>query len=223
VSAAKTRPVLAHHRRAGGEAVRQPDQAGERRRPDHDLLGEARQMHGANRAGRKRLQHEVAVGDGVERIRHRPREVKSFCRHGAIDRKRRAGERTRAERAFVEPDPRIGEAAAVARRHFHVGEQMMAERHRLRRLQMGETRHDGRRVLKRLLGQRPLIGGELPVELVDGVTHPEPEIGRDLIVARTRRMQPPGRRPDQFAKPALDVHMDVFQRALEGERAGLDL
>ena len=28
---------------------------------------------------------------------------------------------------------------------------------------------------------------------------------------------------DQLGKPALDVHMDVFERALERELAGLDL
>ena len=141
----------------------------------------------------------------------------------AVDRKRRAGERGGAERAFVEPLARIGEAAAVARRHLHIGQQMMAERHRLRRLQMGKARHHRRGVIERLLRQRPLIGRERGVDLVDGVAHPEPEVGRDLIVARARGMQAPGGRPDQLGEPAFDVHVDVLQRALEGELAGLDL
>ena len=192
----------------------------ERRRPDHDLLGEARQMHRRDRAGRQRLQHEIAVGDGVERIRHRPRKAERLRRHGAVDRKRRAGERAGAERAFIEPLARIGEAAAVARRHLDIGEQMMAERHRLRRLQMGEARHHGGGVLERLFGQRALIAGKRRIDAVDRVAHPEPEIGRDLIVARARGVQPPGRRPDQVGEPALDIHMDVFERPLEGEFAG---
>ena len=45
---------------------------------------------------------------------------------------------------------RIGEAAAVARRHLDIGEQMVAEGHRLRGLQMGEARHHRRRMLERL-------------------------------------------------------------------------
>ena len=53
--------------------------------------------------------------------------------------------------------------------------------------------------------------------------HPQPEIGRDLIVARARGVQPAGGRADQFGQPALDVHMDVFERALELELAGADL
>ena len=54
---------------------------------------------------------------------------------------------------------------------------------------------------------------------VDGVAHPQPEIGRDLIVARARGVQPPRRRPDQVGEPALDIHMDVLERALEDEFA----
>ena len=36
-------------------------------------------------------------------------------------------------------------------------------------------------------------------------------------------MQPPGRRADQLAKPALDIHVNVFERTLELELAGFDL
>ena len=128
-----------------------------------------------------------------------------------------------AERTFVQPLARIGEAAAVARRHLDIGEQMMPERHRLRGLQMREARHHGRGMRQRLLGERALIAGERRVDVVDRVAHPEPEIGRDLVVARARGMQPPGRRPDQLGEPRLDVHMDVFERPLEAELARVHL
>ena len=77
---------------------------------------------------------------------------------------------------------------------------MMAERHRLGRLQMGETRHHRVGMGERLFGQRALIAARARASmLVDGVAHPEPEIGRHLIVARARGMQPSRRRPDQLA------------------------
>ena len=98
----------------------------------------------------------------------------------------------------------------------------MAERHRLCALQMGEARHHGRGVFQPLFGERALIGGERGVDHVDGIAHPEPEIGGDLIVARARRVQPPRGRADQIGKPALDIHMNVLERALEVELAGLD-
>ena len=99
---------------------------------------------------------------------------------------------------------------------------MMPERHGLRGLQMGEARHDGAGMFQRPLHQRMLERGQRRVGLVDGVAHIETEIGRDLVVARTRGVQPSRGRPDQFGKPALDVHMDVFERALEIERALVD-
>ena len=78
-------------------------------------------------------------------------------------------------------------------------------------------------MLERFFGERALIASERRIDLIDGVAHPEPEIGGDLIVARARGVQPPRGRPDQLGKPALDVHMDVLKRALKGELTGLDL
>src|SRR5262249_48921238 len=65
--------------------------------------------------------------------------------------------------------------------------------------------------------------GEPLVELVDLRTDIETEIGRHLVVARARRVQPPGGRPDQFGEPRLDVHMNILERPLEAEPALLDL
>jgi hypothetical protein len=36
-------------------------------------------------------------------------------------------------------------------------------------------------------------------------------------------VQPARRRTDQFRQPVLDIHMDVFERALEREFARFDL
>ena len=99
----------------------------------------------------------------------------------------------------------------------------MTERHRLRALQMREAWHHGRSVLQRLLRQRLLVVAEQAVDVVDPVTHPQPEVGRDLVIARARGVQPAGRRADQHGQPALDVHMNVLERALELELAGADL
>ena len=73
------------------------------------------------------------------------------------------------------------------------------------------------------LSQHQLQRGQLAVDGVDRVAHPEPEIGRHLIVARARRVQPPGGRADQILQAAFDVHMHVFKLALELEFAALDL
>ena len=100
---------------------------------------------------------------------------------------------------------------------------MMAEGDRLGRLQMREAGHHRVGVRLRLLGQRVLKGPQRSLEIVDGVPHPQPEIGGDLIVTRACGMQPPGGRPDQLGEPAFDVHVDVFERTLEDKRSLLDL
>ena len=100
---------------------------------------------------------------------------------------------------------------------------MMAERHRLRALQVREAGHHGRGMHQRLLRQRLLIVAEQAMDVVDAVAHPEPEVGRDLIVARARGVQPPGRRANQLGEPALDIHVNVLKLALELELAGADL
>ena len=156
---------------------------------------------------------ELAIG------RSKPSAFAVAC---AVDRKRGSGQRRGAERRFVQPLARIGKAAAVARGHLDIGEQMMPERHGLRGLQMGKSRHHGGGMFQRAADQRVLERGQRRVGLVDGVADIEPEIGRDLVVARARGMQPARGGPDQFGKPALDVHMDVFERALEIERALAD-
>ncbi|CEG06866.1 hypothetical protein BN961_00237 [Afipia felis] len=98
----------------------------------------------------------------------------------------------------------------------------MAERHRLRGLQMRKSRHHRSGMLERAFHQRTLQRGKIGVEGVNGIAHIKAEIGRDLIVARTCGMQPTRRRADQFAKPAFHIHVNVFERALEGERACFD-
>ena len=137
--------------------------------------------------------------------------------------KRGAGERGGAERAFVEAPAAIGEAAAVAPEHLDIGQQVVAERHRLGDLQMREAGHHGIGMRLGLVDQRRLQVAQRCVDAVDRVAHPQPEIGRDLVVARARGVQPPGRRPDQLGEPRLDVEVDVLVGLAEDEGAALDL
>ena len=74
-----------------------------RRHPDHDLLGQAGQMHGRDGSRGQRLEREVAVRHGVERVGRRPVEAQRLGRHVPVDGKRRAGQRGGTQRALVEP------------------------------------------------------------------------------------------------------------------------
>ena len=211
--------LLRHDRGAGGEAVGEPDEAELRRAPQHDLLGEARQVHGANRGGGKRLQREIAVRHGVERVGGRPVEAERHGGGAAVDRPGRAGERRGAQRALVQPPAAIDEAAAVAIKHLHIGEEVMPEGNRLGALQMREARHHGVGMFGGLRRQRHLQGMQLAVDVVDGVAHPEAEIRRHLVVAGAGGVQPSGGLADQLGEARFHVHVDVFQRARKFEAA----
>ena len=70
-----------------------------------------------------------------------------------IDGKGRAGKRCRTERALVEAPPGVAKAPAVAPEHLDIGEKMVTERHRLCRLEMGESRHHGCGMLDRPISE----------------------------------------------------------------------
>ena len=109
----------------------------------------------ADRGDRQEFQREIAVGHAVERVARRLAEAERLGRHVAVDRKAGAGQRCRTERRFVHALDRVADARKVAAEHLDIGHAVMAEGDRLRRLQVGEARHDGRRhALRRESGRR---------------------------------------------------------------------
>ena len=179
-------------------------------------------MRGADRRGGERLQREVAVADAVERVGRGAVEAERRGGGVAVDRERGPGERGGAQRALVHAGAGVGEASAIAPEHLDIGEQVVTEGHGLRALQVGEAGHDAVGLFQRACRQHLLQAGDLLDEPVHGVADPEPEIHRHLVVARACRVQPSGGRADVGGEPRLDVHVDVLERALEGEAAALD-
>ena len=55
------------------------------------------------------------------------------------------------------------------------------------------------------------------VDIVDCATHVQTDIGRDLIVSGTSRMQTLSGIPDQIGQTAFNIHMNVFERNLPVE------
>jgi hypothetical protein len=104
-----------------------------------------------------------------------------------------------------------GEAHPVPPQHLEISEQMMAERDRLRGLQVGEARHHAVGMLLGAVDQHALEVSRGSIEFGKGGPHPHAKIGRDLIVARARGVQSPRRRPDQLAQAMLHMHVDVLE------------
>ena len=94
---------------------------------------------------------------------------------------------------------------------------MVAERHRLRGLEMGEAGHHAVGMLLGTADQGALQRSQPLVDRIDRAPHPEPEIGRHLVVARAGGVQPTGGGADQLGEPMLDMHVDVLERRILGD------
>jgi hypothetical protein len=77
---------------------------------------------------------------------------------------------------------------------------------------MGEARHDPVGTGPGLRQQRALQRLQPGNRRIRLVPHPEPEIGRHLVVAAARGVKPPGRFADDLLQARLHVHVDVLQR-----------
>ena len=180
-------------------------------------------MRTGQRGRREKFDREISVRHRIERIGGRAVETQRLSGHFAVDRKGGAGQGGGAERAFVEPAPAVGKPAAIAPDHLDIGHQMMPEGDRLGDLQMGEAGHYRLGMRVGLVEQRGLDLLHRRVDALYRAADPEPEIGRDLVVARARGVQPPSRRPDQLGETRFDVQVDVLIGLAEREGAGVDL
>ena len=96
---------------------------------------------------------------------------------------------------------------------------MMTQRNRLRGLQMGEAGHDAGGMFGGAGDERHLQHAQRRVGLKASLAHPQLEVGRDLIVAAARRMEPSRDRPDQLGQPAFGGHVDIFKVPVFGNAA----
>ena len=141
----------------------------------------------------------------------------------AVDREAGPGQRGGAQRTL--PCPLVGgeQARHVALQHLDVGEEVVAERHRLRDLKVGEARHDGVGMLLGAGDQHRLQADDRLGSFPAGAPHPQPEVGRDLIVARTGGVEAPGGGADQLGQAAFDRHVDVLERKVARRAVAFEL
>ena len=78
---------------------------------------------------------------------------------------------------------------------------MKAEGHRLRRLQMGEPRHQRSSMLFGAAKQHRLHLGQRGIDRINQLAHPQPEVRCHLVVARPGCVEAARRLANQFGKP----------------------
>ena len=152
-----------------------------------------------------------------------PSKLELLGDHVAVDGDRRAGQRGGAERQLVDAAAAIGEPLAVAFELFAVGEPVVGGQHRLGPLHVGVARQDDAGVAGRP-GRRTPAAARCSSRrrCVDLVADPEPQVGRDLVVAAAAGVELAADVADAVDERPLDVHVDVFELLAEGEVAGGD-
>ena len=114
--------LLRHDGRAGGVRIGQRDETELGARPQHDLLGQTRQVHRHNGAGIMQIEQEVTVRNSIERVGNHTRKAKFGGRHLAIERVARTGKRRGTQRAVVGSIEGSLQARKVAREHPGIGQ-----------------------------------------------------------------------------------------------------
>ena len=100
-------------------------------------------MHHRHRRSCAEFDGEIAIGNAVQRVAGNGLETQQLAGDFALDRVRRARQRSAAERHAVGALAAVDQTLVIAREHFEPGHQVMAEGHWLGGLQMSEAGHDG--------------------------------------------------------------------------------
>ena len=139
-------------------------------RPEHPLFADPAEVDADHGERVDRVGDEVAIAHRIERVLEPPGEAELGRIAVGIERQRRAGQRTGAEHRNVRGVTSHQHAAHVAAERPAVGQQMVAERHRLGPLEVGvagQVRIAGghRRVVEHLLHVDQLAGDHAELSL----------------------------------------------------------
>ena len=168
-------------------------------------------MQAALRCRGEIIDCEVAVRYAVDAVGGGSLETERIGSRVAIEREAGAGKRCAAQRGLVHACTGIVEARQITPKHLVIGHQVMAERHRLRDLQVREAGHGAFGMFLGAFDEHALQFTDGVDGFVAGIADPQPEVGRNLVVARSRRVQAARGGADQLAEAMLDSHVDVFE------------
>ena len=215
--------LLRHDRGARRPRVGDLAEAELVRRPQHDLGAEPREVRRARRRRGEEVEHEVAVGDGVDRVRGDRGEAELARDEAAVGREVHAGQRARAERQLAGRAEHELEPPRVAPEHPEVRQQVVREVDRLRALEVRVAGHRPVLVALGELDERALQLLQLLERLQRVRAREHRHVGRDLVVARARGVELAADRADDLRQPPLDRHVDVLVVLAERERAAVEL
>ena len=206
--------LLRHQAAAGRHAVGDLQVAELLAAEDDDVLRDAAEVHHGQRARVERRRDEVAVRGRVDAVRDDARETEPAGQRRGVDRVARACDRPGSERHGIRLAARRAEARVVTPQRRRVGEEEVRRQHRLGAPQVRVGRHEHgpgpirlRRQRRHQIHERALQHRQAPAEI-------EPQVERDLLVARAAGVQAAGGVAYPLHELPLDerVHVLVVAR-----------
>ena len=189
-----------------------------RARPEDQLLRETRRVHRGERADVGEIGDEVTVGDGIDAVAERARQIELARDRRRIDRIRHARERAGTERRHRRALARLVHAHPVAPQRLDVREQVVRERDRLRALQVRVSRHHRVDLGRSPLDESPREREQRAVETVQQLDDEQAQVQRDLVVAAAAGVQLSADGAGALGQHALDRRMHVLR--IGGPREG---
>jgi hypothetical protein len=148
---------------------------------------------------------------------HTPSKPSARATRLAVQRVAGAGQRGGAQRQAVDALAHVGQALGVARKHLHIGQQVVAKAHRLRHLQVGEAGHHGVGVRSAMSTSARCIS---PAAADQASISPRSH-SRTSVATWSLRLRPVCSRlpasPTSCGQARLDVQVHVFQVQLPFE------
>ena len=174
-------------------------------------------MRGARGRRAQVVEHEVPARHRVDGVGSDVAEAQLARDLSAVDVEVHARQRAGAQRQA--PGFVLGERKppVVAREHPEVRQQVVPEVHGLRPLQVGVAGHGPVGVLLGARQQRAHQRRDRRLGSARSLARVHRQVGRDLVVARTRCVQPSAHRPRDLRQSPLDRHVDVLVALLERE------
>ena len=179
-------------------------------------------MRHRKRRAEEVFRHEVPIGHRVQRVLRNGVKAQHFARYFAVDGVGSPRERRAAQRHDVHALSERRKSVKIAQEHLRIRVEVLRAVDGLRLSQMRKSGHD---IFDGLLRAGEQSGDDRLQRLdraVGGSAGIQAEIGRDLVVARARRVQLLAHLPDARNQLVLDEGVDVLL-SLDGEFARFDV
>ncbi len=210
--------LLRHHAAAGGRRIGQLEEPEFLARHQDEVFGDSRQVHHRQRHRVQEAGREIAIGRRVHAVGDHAAEAEPVGEELRVDGVAGAGDRAGAERQRVRLLARGFEARVIAAQRRRMTQQEVRHEHRHRAPQVRVRRHQRIAGLLGLIGERRDGRAQSFLEQRNAAAQIQPQVDRDLLVARSAGVQTTAGIADARHQLPLDKPVHVLVVAVDPRR-----